>query len=313
MLTCPNCSRFILKIHTYAERKLTSAFLHSSSIEILLANKNQSFLKHPIKLKSLEIGPSNLSVNQIIFRGLSAKSWADENHYTTLGVETDASAAKIRSAYIKLSKEYHPDYNIKDSKQETDKIHNKFVQINEAYSVLGNPRDRKSYDLQILMREDPRWREREEVRTNSPHGFRSEPSSFEERARHMGFRPQDPDYYKKHGNYPNTVIKYIIAFVVVGMIFQYYAIMWTYTRHIETLNAEHNKNLALYEEAINNSRKYTLQENMDRIILKKDVGPGSRQAHQGYPLTVDAEPKSSQETEISNDLIFLKPIPKHST
>ena len=34
------------------------------------------------------------------------------------------------------------------------------------------------------------------------------------------------------------------------------------------------------------------------------------QGHQGYPLTVDAETKQDMDVD---ELIFLKPIPKHST
>ncbi len=34
----------------------------------------------------------------------------------------------------------------------------KFVKINAAYSVLGNKKERRMYDLEVLMRSDPRYK-----------------------------------------------------------------------------------------------------------------------------------------------------------
>merc|ERR1719369_594914 len=72
-----------------------------------------------------------------------------DNHYSLLGVKPDASPKEIKIAYLALSKQLHPDLNQgKDDRTEAD-IHQKFVQINEAYAVLNNKQSRAAYDLEM--------------------------------------------------------------------------------------------------------------------------------------------------------------------
>lgn len=66
---------------------------------------------------------------------------AEKDFYKTLGVEKNASADEIKSAYRKLAKKYHPDLNPNDSTAAA-----KFKEINEAYEVLGDEQKRKNYD-----------------------------------------------------------------------------------------------------------------------------------------------------------------------
>lgn len=71
------------------------------------------------------------------------------NFYHVLGLEDSATQAQIKSAYYKLSKQYHPDRN-KGSKDSQEM----FSKINEAYSVLGNSKLRRRYDQGILSNRD---------------------------------------------------------------------------------------------------------------------------------------------------------------
>lgn len=64
-----------------------------------------------------------------------------ENHYTTLGINKNATQEEIKKAYRKMSKKYHPDVNKGDTSSEE-----KFKQINEAYSVLSDETKRREYD-----------------------------------------------------------------------------------------------------------------------------------------------------------------------
>lgn len=66
---------------------------------------------------------------------------ADKDYYGILGVDKNASADDIKSAYRKLAKKYHPDLN-KDNPDAA----NKFKEVNEAYEVLGDEQKRKNYD-----------------------------------------------------------------------------------------------------------------------------------------------------------------------
>lgn len=64
-----------------------------------------------------------------------------KDYYKILGVDKDAEADEIKSAYRKLAMKYHPDRN-KDDKQAEEK----FKEINEAYQVLGDEEKRAHFD-----------------------------------------------------------------------------------------------------------------------------------------------------------------------
>lgn len=64
------------------------------------------------------------------------------DHYSVLGLNKNATAEDIKSAYRKLAKEYHPDVN-KNPGAET-----KFKEISEAYDILSDSKKRFEYDNQ---------------------------------------------------------------------------------------------------------------------------------------------------------------------
>lgn len=61
--------------------------------------------------------------------------------YAILGISQNASQDDIKSAYRRLSKEWHPDKHKGDKAAEDH-----FKEINEAYEILGNPERRTQYD-----------------------------------------------------------------------------------------------------------------------------------------------------------------------
>lgn len=65
---------------------------------------------------------------------------AKKDYYEILGVERNASADQIKTAYRKLAKKYHPDINKGEGNQE------KFKEISEAYAVLSDNQKRAQYD-----------------------------------------------------------------------------------------------------------------------------------------------------------------------
>jgi len=62
--------------------------------------------------------------------------------YERLGVDKNSSADEIKKAYRNLAFKYHPDRNAGDKIAEE-----KFKEINEAYSVLGDETKRRQYDM----------------------------------------------------------------------------------------------------------------------------------------------------------------------
>lgn len=73
--------------------------------------------------------------------------------YQTLEVLPTASEEDVKRAYRRLALLYHPDRNRAGMEAEE-----RFKDVNDAYSVLGNSEKRKRYDLyRALMRQSSRW------------------------------------------------------------------------------------------------------------------------------------------------------------
>lgn len=60
-----------------------------------------------------------------------------KDYYKVLGVPKSATKMEIKSAYRKLALKYHPDKN------SSEKAHQRFVEINEAYAFLSNEKQEK--------------------------------------------------------------------------------------------------------------------------------------------------------------------------
>lgn len=75
----------------------------------------------------------------------------DQNHYERLGIATDAAGASIKSAYLRLAKEFHPDRLVQDGgsgiKAKADEL---FAMISDAYHTLTDETKRKKYDDEVL-------------------------------------------------------------------------------------------------------------------------------------------------------------------
>lgn len=95
-----------------------------------------------------------------------------QNHYAVLGVSRKADQAEIRRAFLGKVKQYHPDVN--NAPGATAKM----VEVNEANSVLSDPKLRAEYDRKIGVGAEPqRQRAKKRDRAQRP------PASASRRAR----------------------------------------------------------------------------------------------------------------------------------
>ncbi|MBW2467985.1 MAG: DnaJ domain-containing protein, partial [Deltaproteobacteria bacterium] len=64
-----------------------------------------------------------------------------KSYFAILGISPTATMDEIRSAFRRLAKEFHPDHYEGSS--------DRFRDIQEAYSVLGNKRRKREYEQSI--------------------------------------------------------------------------------------------------------------------------------------------------------------------
>jgi len=74
---------------------------------------------------------------------------SSKNHYDTLNIKPHATQNEVKSAYYKLTLQYHPDKN------ESEHAKQKFHDISEAYEVLSNHELRKNYDRHVMLHQQP--------------------------------------------------------------------------------------------------------------------------------------------------------------
>jgi len=178
--------------------------------------------------------------------------WRQSTFYDILRVHPEATQAEIKESYLKLSKEYHPDMNQSVTKHDKELIHTQYVKINEAYSVLSKETERSHYDAQIFVRLDPEQFKQE----NNKKKPRSEAMTFEERARAYGFKPQDPKFYEKHGNYHKKIVLACVVWIVFGSFISSGFIFSIYRKHSADLEVANLRNSEVLMTSRNNARFY---------------------------------------------------------
>ena len=65
-----------------------------------------------------------------------------KDYYQILGVPRNVSGEQIKKAYRKLAMKYHPDHNPGNEKWANEK----FKELSEAFSILGDPEKKRQYD-----------------------------------------------------------------------------------------------------------------------------------------------------------------------
>ncbi|MFD8226163.1 DnaJ C-terminal domain-containing protein [Streptomyces massasporeus] len=92
-----------------------------------------------------------------------------QDFYDALGVSRTASQDEIQQAYRKLARKYHPDVNKDPGAEE------RFKDLNEAYSVLSDPKTRARYDRfgEDFRKVPDDWEERVGAGAGPGGGFRA--------------------------------------------------------------------------------------------------------------------------------------------
>jgi len=194
--------------------------------------------------------------------------WKKQTHYDVLGIHPEATQAEIKAAYLKLSKELHPDKNLRVDKFDRELIHDQYVKVVEAYSVLGKEKERQMYDFKTGIKTDPEQFQSSRTGDNKQkQGWR--PMSFEERVKAYGFPEQDPDFYKKRGNYHHKVVIACIVWIIFGFCISFITIRAFYGMHTRELDLQTQKNSDSLATSRANAKTYGSVENQKEMLFKK--------------------------------------------
>ncbi|MED6123673.1 hypothetical protein PIB30_051372 [Stylosanthes scabra] len=104
-------------------------------------------------------------------KNLLGESFADllsassGSHYEFLGVPADADLEEIKTAYRRLSKEYHPDTTSLPLKTASEK----FMKLREIYDVLSDEESRRFYDWTLAQEAASRQAEKIKMRLEDPY------------------------------------------------------------------------------------------------------------------------------------------------
>uniref|UniRef100_A0A0F7H107 Chaperone DnaJ-domain superfamily protein n=1 Tax=Geranium incanum TaxID=1158081 RepID=A0A0F7H107_9ROSI len=90
---------------------------------------------------------------------------SSDSHYQFLGVSASADMEEIKSAYRRLSKEYHPDTTSLPLKAASEK----FIKLREVYATLSNAQKRSFYDWTLAQEAASRKTERMRMKMTDPN------------------------------------------------------------------------------------------------------------------------------------------------
>lgn len=144
--------------------------------------------------------------------------------YKVLEVSQNASKKAIRDAYVAKTKKIHPDKNIGNPE-----LHERFVELNQAYSILRDSAKRSEYDQEI---QNPVQMTQTDVQASAqnPFGNQRYRSGMEGSTDHEDFYHNNPYTANNFKNYQFTneplknegklsnklVIALVIGFMFVG-------------------------------------------------------------------------------------------------
>jgi len=191
--------------------------------------------------------------------------------YEVLDVSEKATLGEIRDAFLTKSKELHPDMN-----PHKPELHESFVQINNAYSVLSDATQRLEYDLKL--REKPIHVTQSSG--GSPFGsvpqHRQSPKSYyyEKATNNSNYRQTRPNDFAT-GSVVNSaqrqksnkmIMMGAIAFMLIGATVQYFFIRSRHNVYRAKADESSRKAHQVYAEVRERARANGLKKQLELFV-----------------------------------------------
>ncbi|XP_034108611.1 dnaJ-like protein 60 [Drosophila albomicans] len=185
-----------------------------------------------------------------------------ETHYDVLNLSHDCSKRDIRNAFLRLSKQYHPD--VKHAAEQPDSAA-RFVKITEAYQTLVKPSSRREYDDSLL------WNPGGRSARETIHPWEVKPN----------YNPNPGPYYgiKGFNRVSNwKVALFLISLGIAGAIFGFSSVKLSFQTHKQIrdeVSAEANSHHAA---VVADAQKYGNEEQIRRMVVRLANDPLGRAA-----------------------------------
>ena len=117
-----------------------------------------------------------------------------KDYYQILAVPGNATQADIRKSYYKLAKQYHPDLNANAAH------HHKFLEINEAYEILGDKNKREIYHYRWVQYQNQlkAYQTQPQAAAPSPKAYNQAKQTQARKPQPSYGPPQPPPHFRQH-------------------------------------------------------------------------------------------------------------------
>jgi curved DNA-binding protein CbpA len=219
----------------------------------------------------------------------SGEDGTKSTHYEVLGISKEATAGDIRAAFIKKSKECHPDTNRNDPNN-----HKQFILVNEAYSVLSKPPLRHDYDASITYQ-----RVSEHSKSyNSQSTFYHQKEHYDEQIeqirkasniRDENYRKYYDEHFRKASNIRDEdykrysfnsarrhkisnskVVAFCVLWTLAGIVIHYFTFRKSTALHLNSLNERDARINKMWVDAKKQAEQYSTEDQILIMLRKQD-------------------------------------------
>ncbi|XP_049280941.1 dnaJ-like protein 60 [Anopheles funestus] len=194
-----------------------------------------------------------VSHSNAVYKALQVQvRYTHRTHYNVLKLQPSCSTRDVRTAFIQLSKELHPDAHVSNSEKYDKKS---FVELLEAYKVLSKPETRAAYDYELSLAKNP--------------GNQVFHRPWAANAMH--YSNEEQPYYgikgvKKVSNW--TIVLFCGIFMLIGIVLQAVAISKSFTFKRDQLDEFSRQNAITHAEVREEAQKYGNKAQIERMKAK---------------------------------------------
>ncbi|XP_032138885.1 dnaJ homolog subfamily C member 4 isoform X7 [Sapajus apella] len=208
------------------------------------------------------------------------------NYYDVLGVHPGASTAEVKRAFFAKSKELHPDRD-----PGNPALHNRFVELSEAYHVLSHEQSRRSYDDQLRSPSPPKspGTTAHDKSTCQTHSSSREHPNAQYWSQFHHVRPQGPQSRQQQYKCNQQVLRYCLLLMLVGMGLHYVIFRMVEQMHLNFMDEKDRIITAMYNEARARARanRASLQQKQQWQKQQQPPPPGPTQGPEIVPPGAD--------------------------